>query len=45
MVNIKIIAAFDNAKNFMEAVEKQNEDINTAWQKHMIEPFWADITC
>ena len=44
MANIKIIPAFENAKDYVAAVEIYNEDIHTAWQKHMIDPFWADIT-
>ena len=43
MINIELILTFENAKDYVKAVE-QNEDKQEAWQKYMIEPFWADIT-
>ena len=44
MLNIKLITTFENAKEYIKAVEEKNEDIREAWHKYMIEPFWADIT-
>jgi len=44
MANIKIISTFENAEDYIKAVEEHNENTQEAWQKYMIDPFWADIT-
>jgi len=44
MADIRIISTFENAKDYIKAVEEHNEDTHAAWQKYMINPFWADIT-
>jgi len=44
MVKIKLTSTFEKAKDYIRAVEENNEDIQQAWEKYMIEPFWADIT-
>ena len=45
MANIKILSTFENVKEYIRAVEERREDVRSAWEKHMIEPFWADVTC
>ena len=43
MANIKLITTFENAKDYIKAVENGG-NMQESWQKYMIEPFWADIT-
>ena len=43
-MEIKIIVSFENAKQYLLETKKDNTDANGLWKKHMIEPFWGDIT-
>ena len=42
-VNIKIVATFENAREYLTHAKINGADANALWTKHMIEPFWGDI--
>lgn len=44
MRSVILISTFEKAKNYIKAVERNNEDIQAAWHRCMIEPFWAEIS-
>jgi len=44
MRTIKLVSAFEKANDYIKAVEESNEDIQKAWHKYMIEPFWTEIS-
>jgi uncharacterized protein YjaZ len=43
-MEIKIITAFDNVKQYVKSVKENNKDIKELWNKYMIEPFWTEIS-
>jgi uncharacterized protein YjaZ len=43
MTSNKIISTFENAKDYIKAVEENKENKQEAWQKYMIDPFWPDL--
>jgi len=43
-MGIKILSAFENVKDYIKAVEKNNSNTIELWQKYMIEPYWAEIS-
>jgi uncharacterized protein YjaZ len=44
-MEIKIVPIFEKAKDFLIDIGQDVSDIQQLWQKHMIEPYWADISC
>jgi len=42
-VNIKIVATFENAREYLTHAKINGADANVLWMKHMIEPFWKNI--
>ena len=43
-MNIKIITTFENAKEYLSSAKNSNTEPTILWKKHMIEPFWNDIS-
>lgn len=43
-MNIEIITTFENAKDYLYSAEQNDAEVQDLWQKHMIAPYWADIT-
>jgi uncharacterized protein YjaZ len=43
-MEIRIIKAFDNVKDYVKSVKKNSKDLNELWNKYMVEPFWAEIS-
>jgi hypothetical protein len=44
MTDINIVSTFENARGYIKDVEESKDDIDAAWRRHMIEPFWTQIT-
>ena len=42
-MQIKVITTFENAKQYLDAAERNDANLKVLWEQHMIEPFWADI--